>query len=368
MSCSLSGLGCAAAVNIACSGCGVTIDYSSSAMCDGIQRHNVVSVAQRLAAFISGIGFAGYHKLFQHHLGMNAVTDKHFYRVIEKAYPHVVDILDEVCELGKTQMKSLPSSQLGSWDRAVTTSDGCWQIRGFFSQNSTFIIHNGALLWYGHASMRGCDSIIEDNLYLGTAKSAEGYLAAVLFQKAKEDGCKVEVNWQDQDSSSEKSFHAVFGLQTCARLMKCGGHVGRHALKEMKSKEFTAAYKSKHGGNFPEVATASCCCKKKRHSAKCGCLAPAFIESAKRNLFCAISQCGNDAEVFAKRMRNLGKYHARGIHEWDGGECDFHPAIVCLCGECPADEERKCDGKPYESQNILTCELHALAYEIECCH
>ncbi len=67
-------------------------------------------------------------------------------------------------------------------------------------------------------------------------------------------------------------------------------------------------------------------------------------------------------------MRNLAKYHARGIHQWDGGECDFHPILVCSCGDCPADGERKCDGKPYESQNTLRCELHALAYEIECNH
>lgn len=51
--------------------------------------------------------------------------------------------------------------------------------------------------------MRGCDSIIDDPLYMGTAKSAEGYLAAVLFKKAKDEGCKIAVNWQDQDSSSD---------------------------------------------------------------------------------------------------------------------------------------------------------------------
>ena len=69
--------------------------------------------------------------------------------------------------------------------------------------------------------------MIDDDLYQGTAKSAEGYLAGVLFQKASDEGCKIQVNWQDQDSSSEKSFHSVFGPQTSARVMKCGGHVGR---------------------------------------------------------------------------------------------------------------------------------------------
>ena len=65
-------------------------------------------------------------------------------------------------------MKGLPEDKLGSWKIAVTTSDGAWAIRGFFSQNSTFVIHNymtGGLLWYGHASMRGSDEIISEELY-----------------------------------------------------------------------------------------------------------------------------------------------------------------------------------------------------------
>ena len=115
---------------------------------------------------------------------MSTLSSRSFYHVIEIVYPHVQSILDEICEEAKEEMKETPSSELGSWERAITTSDGCWHIRGFFSQNSTFIIKNyltGALLWYGHASMRGADSMVDDQLYQGTAKSAEGYLAAVLI-------------------------------------------------------------------------------------------------------------------------------------------------------------------------------------------
>ena len=219
--------------------------------------------------------------------------------------------------------------------------------------------------------MRGCDSIIDDPLYMGTAKSAEGYLAAVLFKKAKDEGCKIAVNWQDQDFSSDKSFHSVFGPETSARVMKCGGHVGRahgNRLKEMKSKkEFTSDFK-KNRHNFPQVDTVTCNCKGKRHSRGCGCLTDTFIETAKRNLFCAISQCRNSAHLFEERMRNLGKYHARGIHEWEDGHCDFHPLRVCSCGECPDGEEFTCVGKAYTSTYHLTCDLHSLAYEIECNH
>ena len=144
---------------------------------------------------------------------MSSTTPKMFHRVILEAYPHITAMLDGICEEGKKEMMCLPNEQLGSWDRAVTTSDGCWHIRGFFSQNCTFVIRNwltGALLWYGHVCMRGSDPIISDDLYKGTAKSAEGYLAGIMFEKAKEEGCQIEIKWQDQDSSSEKAFRAVY--------------------------------------------------------------------------------------------------------------------------------------------------------------
>ena len=39
---------------------------------------------------------------------------------------------------------------------------------------------------------------------------------------------------------------------------------------------------------------------------------------------------------------------------------------VCSCGECESDNELKCEEKEYRSQRVLTCEMHNLAYEIEC--
>ena len=143
--------------------------------------------------------------------------------------------------------------------------------------------------------MKGSDPIISDELYQGTAKSAEGYLAGILFEKAKDEGCEIEVNWQDQDSSSEKSFRAVYTSETSARVMKCGGHVGRghaNALKELKSKKyFDSGYIAKHKDEFPAVEQVACKCKGKRHLKNCGCFNDSFIESARRNLYCAITQC-----------------------------------------------------------------------------
>ena len=75
----------------------------------------------------------------------------------------------------------------------------------------------------------------------------------------------------------------------------------------------------------------------------------------------------NNPEAFAQKMRILGKYHARGIHTWADGKCDFHPLLVCSCGNCENEEELKYEGKQCKSQKVLIYELHSLAYETECC-
>ena len=64
---------------------------------------------------------------------------------------------------------------------------------------------NGALLYYHHLCQRGRDKVIEEDLYKGTSKPAEGYAARIAFQKAKEEGMQVAVHWQDADSSSAKA-------------------------------------------------------------------------------------------------------------------------------------------------------------------
>lgn len=118
-----------------------------------------------------------------------------------------------MCHEARAQMQDICSDTLGSWERAVTTCDGCWQIRGHFNQNCTFVIKNyltGALLYYGHLSMWGADHVSIEELWQETSKGAEGHLAQVLWAKAQEEGMKVAVNWQDADSSSVKGFYYSF--------------------------------------------------------------------------------------------------------------------------------------------------------------
>ena len=90
-----------------------------------------------------------------------------------------------------------------------------------------------------------------------------------------------------------------------------------------------------------------------------------FLRQACINFFCCIVQSGKNPDAFAKRLREAGKYHARNVHSWEGGSCDFHSEKRCICGSCEEDDV-KCEGKEYTTKHPLTCPLHALAYEIEC--
>ena len=113
--CALSGCVGSALVHIACSGCGERLYFASSALSTTECQRNIVSYALCLAAFVSGISFSGYKKLFGRHLGMNVTNERMFYRVIRESCPHITEMLDEVCELGKEEMKGLNDDELGSW-------------------------------------------------------------------------------------------------------------------------------------------------------------------------------------------------------------------------------------------------------------
>lgn len=62
----------------------------------------------------------------------------------------------------------------------------------------------------------------EFDLWQGTPKAAEGDLPYLLFSKANE-GLNVELNCQDQDSSSGLSVRTVFTDGDLSRIMLCGG-------------------------------------------------------------------------------------------------------------------------------------------------
>ena len=55
----------------------------------------------RLSAFLAGVVFAGYQKVFGTYLGMATVGSKSFSHEIELAFPHIQDIIDDRCKDAK---------------------------------------------------------------------------------------------------------------------------------------------------------------------------------------------------------------------------------------------------------------------------
>jgi len=359
------GLGGSMNIKFVCNGCnGRNIMFEGSALVEG-SRRTVVGLSLAVAFIISGHGFAKFNRTLNQFLGIPAISKNRYFEVVTLIYPHVTDILNEMCDEAKSAMKKIEGTTLGSWKRAVLTSDGVWHTRGHFSKNGSFIIKNyitGGLLWYGHKCMRGKD---EEQLFKGTAKSMEGILAEECYQQCKDEGCDIAVVWQDADSSSRSSVESVYGAEP-QRVFKCGGHVGRahgNNLKEAaKLKRFSAGQISKWKAKFPGMEDLVCKCK--RHSKGCGCLSERFILNSRINHFCCLQQCKTPAE-YARRMRALSEYHCLDIHSWKDGECGFHPQTVCSCGKCK-DENHKCKGKPYSTSNVIKCSFHHMAYKIEC--
>ena len=158
---------------------------------------NVVSMCVQVTFIVAGCTHAVYYKILKNALGIDAISETVFMDTIYSMYPIVKSMLDEMCETAKQETKEKKEDELGSWKRAVTVADGTWQTRGWHSKNATFTIRNylnGALLYYHHLCQKGRDKVIEEELYKGTSKSAEGYAARVTFQKAKEEGMQVSVH------------------------------------------------------------------------------------------------------------------------------------------------------------------------------
>lgn len=72
-----------------------------------------------LAFFVSGHGYAGYRKTLGKGLGLGIVSEKPYLDLIKCAFPVIKEILDELCDDAKKQMKDISSELIGSWSRAV---------------------------------------------------------------------------------------------------------------------------------------------------------------------------------------------------------------------------------------------------------
>ena len=149
--------------------------------------------------------------------------------------------------------------------------------------------------------------------------------------------------------------------------MLCGGHATRaheNALKDFHKKQvFSKKDIETYSKRYPAVTKVRCWCPQK-HAQDCGCFSKRFIDLAHCRFYKAMCDTGKDPDKFRSRMTAL-HHHARDVHAWKEGNCDFHAMFVCSCGQCKKGE-LNCSGKEYRTRHVLTCPFHSLLYEIEC--
>lgn len=136
--------------------------FETSCKYDGVGSMSELGLAVQVAFIAAGCTYVTYHKTLRA-LGIDGVCPQSFQYTLEMMHPIVKQMLDEMCDEAKKDMRDMDQNELGSWSRAVTSADGTWKTRGFHSKNATFSIRNyfsGALLYYKHLSQRGSDTIM----------------------------------------------------------------------------------------------------------------------------------------------------------------------------------------------------------------
>ena len=108
------GLGGGLKVEIACNGCKIRrITFDSSPMVES-SRGTIVTLALPVAFNASGCTHTQYYRILKQSLGVQAVTCKPFYEMIKLVFPHVDDMVDDMCIEATADMAALPPEQIGS--------------------------------------------------------------------------------------------------------------------------------------------------------------------------------------------------------------------------------------------------------------
>ena len=129
------GLGGTINITFACSGCQLrSVSFQGSSMVEA-SRRTLVGLTLAVPFIVSGHGFAKFHRTLNQCLGIQGISKNRFYEVVQLIYPHIHDILTEMCNEEKESMKKIDDNVLRSWQRGVVNSDGVWHTRGHFSKN-----------------------------------------------------------------------------------------------------------------------------------------------------------------------------------------------------------------------------------------
>ena len=74
-------------------------------------RRTIVSLALQVAFYASGCTHAQYYRILKQSLGVQAVTYKPFYEMIKLVFPHVDEMVDDMCIEATADMAALPPEQ-----------------------------------------------------------------------------------------------------------------------------------------------------------------------------------------------------------------------------------------------------------------
>ena len=135
------GLGGAILLKYGCSVCdNRPLVFQSSALLEQTQC-TLIGFAMQVAFVAGGCMHSQYHKVLGA-LGMKSFGHKTFDETIKQMSMPVLKLIHDQCKEAKDDMKAFSATQLGSWERAVTASDGTWLTRGHYSRNHTYSLRN----------------------------------------------------------------------------------------------------------------------------------------------------------------------------------------------------------------------------------
>ena len=84
------------------------VNFRGAALVEGPKR-TVVGLALAVAFFVTGHGYAKFSRTLRQCLGIACISKNPYYEVIKLVYPHISDILNEMCEEEKERMRQLGS-------------------------------------------------------------------------------------------------------------------------------------------------------------------------------------------------------------------------------------------------------------------
>ena len=116
------GLGGAVKVYYGCDGCDISNVCFESSLKSELLTSSEIGAAIQVGFIVSGCMHT-YCKVLKLSLGLDAVCMDKFYSTITRVYPVVKEMVDEMCEEAKEEMKTMDEHTLGSWKQAVTSAD-----------------------------------------------------------------------------------------------------------------------------------------------------------------------------------------------------------------------------------------------------